>query len=149
MLYPKEDQHNNQLMFSCRSCHYAEPATAACVYRNSLQEQIAETAGNVEDVAQDPTVGDEPSFASAADSCIGDGAFTALDCDEDSDLPRICTYCGKEILCPICGEASDGGVFLEVPDTNQRFSDEQEEVLVEAERQERMLSNTNGYGQTS
>ena len=56
MLYPKEDPSSNVLMFACRSCQYSEPATAACIYRNSLQEQIAETAGNVEDVAQDPTL---------------------------------------------------------------------------------------------
>merc|ERR1711868_208968 len=56
MLYPKEDPTSNLLMFACRSCQYSEPATAACIYRNALQEQIAETAGNVEDVAQDPTL---------------------------------------------------------------------------------------------
>lgn len=56
MLYPKEDPSSNMLMFACRSCQYSEPATAACIYRNALQEQIAETAGNVEDVAQDPTL---------------------------------------------------------------------------------------------
>ncbi|RMY36242.1 hypothetical protein D0866_04062, partial [Hortaea werneckii] len=55
MLYPKEDKLNNQLMFACRMCQWAEPADAMCIYRNALKEEIAETAGNVQDVAQDPT----------------------------------------------------------------------------------------------
>ncbi|KAL1588685.1 hypothetical protein WHR41_02472 [Cladosporium halotolerans] len=68
MLYPKEDPTSNLLMFACRSCQYSEPATAACIYRNALQEQIAETAGNVEDVAQDPTL---PHTAEPCSKCHG------------------------------------------------------------------------------
>ncbi|QIX00415.1 hypothetical protein AMS68_005932 [Peltaster fructicola] len=71
LLYPKEDTHNDKLMFACRTCDYTEDSTSDCVYRNSLQEQIAETAGNIEDVAQDPTLphAAEPcSKCSAADA---------------------------------------------------------------------------------
>ncbi|KAF2481743.1 hypothetical protein BDY17DRAFT_299574 [Neohortaea acidophila] len=56
MLYPKEDRLNNTLMFACRTCTFSEPAGASCIYRNSLKETIAETPGNVQDVAQDPTL---------------------------------------------------------------------------------------------
>ena len=57
MLYPKEDRVNNTLMFACRTCTFSEPAGTSCIYRNSLKETIAETPGNVQDVADDPTVG--------------------------------------------------------------------------------------------
>ncbi|KAF2862345.1 hypothetical protein K470DRAFT_255980 [Piedraia hortae CBS 480.64] len=56
MLYPREDDINSQLMFMCRNCNSSEPAESACVYRNSLKEEIKETAGNIEDVADDPTL---------------------------------------------------------------------------------------------
>lgn len=56
MLYPKEDRTTNTLLFACRTCEYAENAGASCIYRNSLKETIAETPGNVQDVAQDPTL---------------------------------------------------------------------------------------------
>lgn len=151
MLYPKEDTHNNALMFSCRSCQYSEPATAACIYRNSLQEQIAETAGNVEDVAQDPTVGDDGGDDSSAlhnptpASFMDTDAAPASDYDygygDDGAVPEMCTYCGKEILCPFCGQPSDSGVLLEVPDMDQPIGAEREEELVEAEKRERALSN--------
>lgn len=133
MLYPKEDTASNTLMFACRSCQYSEPAQAACIYRNSLQEQIAETAGNVEDVAQDPTVGD----SSAKDSFMEDAMDDARD---DDELPEMCTLCGQEILCPFCGQPSDGCVALEVDDPDRAKTYGQEEALVEAEQRERTMS---------
>lgn len=56
MLYPKEDRMNNQLMFACRTCQFSEPANATCIWRNSLREDVQDTAGNIDDVAQDPTL---------------------------------------------------------------------------------------------
>ncbi|SMR48607.1 unnamed protein product [Zymoseptoria tritici ST99CH_1A5] len=56
MLYPKEDRDNSSLMFACRTCQFSEPATASCIWRNSLKEDVQETAGNVLDVAEDPTL---------------------------------------------------------------------------------------------
>lgn len=113
MLYPKEDPSSNMLMFACRSCQYSEPATAACIYRNALQEQIAETAGNVEDVAQDPTVSD------SAHDHTKDSAMDDMDSDDDDDIPEMCTLCGQEILCPFCGLPSDGHLALEVDDPDR------------------------------
>jgi DNA-directed RNA polymerase II subunit RPB9 len=137
MLYPKEDPSSNLLMFACRSCQYSEPATAACIYRNALQEQIAETAGNVEDVAQDPTVS-HSSHDFAKDSFMGDG-IEDMDSDDD-DIPEMCTLCGQEILCPFCGLPSDAHMALEVDDPDRAQNGEQEEELVKAEQRERAAS---------
>lgn len=138
MLYPKEDPTSNMLMFACRSCQYSEPATAACIYRNALQEQIAETAGNVEDVAQDPTVSDS-AHDFATDSVMQDG--DELDMDSQGDeVPEMCTLCGQEILCPFCGNPSDGHLALEVDDPDRAQNGQQEEELVKAEQRERSMS---------
>lgn len=145
MLYPKEDAASNTLMFACRSCQYSEPAQAARIYRNALKEQVEETPGNVEDVAQDPTVGD----SSPAHDYGGDTGYEGMDIDsedEDEDgLPSTCTLCGNEIKCPYCGEASDGGVALEVDDPEKGVDGLQEEKLVQQEQRERAQS-TAGHG---
>lgn len=134
MLYPKEDKTNSVLMFACQCCPYAEQAEATCIYRNSLKEEIAETAGNVEDVAQDPTVGDYESHDSAYDSAM------EADMDlGDSVVPSMCTLCGQEITCPFCGQPTDGGVMLETTDAALE-TPQQQEKAVEDERRERTLS---------
>lgn len=93
MLYPRENLVDNTLDFACRTCHFTEKASTSCVFRNELRNTVGETAGITQDVSQDPTV-NELSF----------------------DLPEMCTYCGNEICCTICGEPTDRGLFLEVPD---------------------------------
>lgn len=133
MLYPKEDRLNNTLMFACRTCQFSEPAGASCIYRNSLKETIAETPGNVQDVAQDPTVGDKySSFDSANDSAMEDAE--GLDV-----VPDMCTLCGQEILCPICEKPTDRGIMLEADDPEAEVREKGEEV-VEQEKRERTLS---------
>jgi DNA-directed RNA polymerase II subunit RPB9 len=67
-------------MFTCRTCHVAEPATSPCVYQNKLNLQVGDTAGVTQDVGSDPTVG----------------------------LPQFCTYCGEEIACSDCGMRANG-----------------------------------------
>jgi DNA-directed RNA polymerase II subunit RPB9 len=124
-------------MFACRSCQYSEPATAACIYRNALQEQIAETAGNVEDVAQDPTVSDHAHHHDK-DSVMEDHNEDMY--SEGDDIPEMCTLCGQEILCPFCGQPSDGHMALEVDDPDRAQNGEQEEELVKAEQRERAVS---------
>ena len=76
MLYPKEDPHSATLMFACRTCQFSEPAASACVFRNILHNTVGETEGVTQDVASDPTVG----------------------------VPDLCTLCGQEIACDVCGE---------------------------------------------
>lgn len=137
MLYPKEDRMTNTLMFACRTCQFSEPATASCIWRNSLKEDVQETAGNVEDVAQDPTVGND----SARDTHMMDGDDED-DEDDDADIevqdiePEMCTMCGQEILCPICERPTDAHMSLEVADESAQTKQEVEAV-VNAEKQER------------
>ena len=96
MLYPREDKINNTLMFSCRTCNFTEPATSSCVFRNELSNTVGETAGITQDVGSDPTVGPLP----------------------------ICTMCGQEILCEICGEnEAETGLCLEVDDYDVQDDD--------------------------
>lgn len=94
MLYPKEDRVNSVLNFSCRTCSYTEPASTSCIMRNELQSKVGETAGVTQDVAHDPTVGAPP----------------------DTPVPSFCTMCGQEILCPLCGQETDNGFYLEAED---------------------------------
>jgi DNA-directed RNA polymerase II subunit RPB9 len=144
MLYPKEDRENNTLMFACRTCHFSEEADAACIYRNSLKETIAETPGNVQDVAQDPTVGDASNNAYSDDSAY-DSAMEMEDSEEDGNLPNFCTLCGQEITCPYCGQPTDHYVVLETDDPEAEVRKKGEDA-VEDERRERALS---GAGLTS
>ena len=141
MLYPKEDKLNNVLMFACRMCDYAEQAEATCIYRNALKEEIAETAGNVEDVAQDPTVGDFSEYESGS-YVYGGGHDSAMDMDIEGEevVPEMCTLCGKEILCPYCGQPSDNGILLETDNPDAVADPQKEQEQVELEKRERTLS---------
>ena len=133
MLYPKESNDSNTLLFACRTCQFSEPATVSCIYRNSLKEEIAETAGNVEDVAQDPTVGNserDPSDYAMEDDWYGGG---------EDIVPDFCTLCGNEILCPFCDQPTDASMVLEVDDPDFEVKAKGEEV-VKAEKMERQLS---------
>lgn len=145
MLYPKEDSTSNTLMFACRTCQFSEPATASCIWRNSLKEDIKETAGNIDDVAQDPTVG-EPS-----DSVMEDAQDEEDGEEEDSGgdvVPELCTMCGQEILCPVCEQPSDGCLAFEVDDPDQGGA-EQEQEAIEAERRKRTFSGSGANLQAS
>ena len=138
MLYPKEDRMNNTLMFACRTCQFSEPAGASCIYRNSLKETIAETPGNVQDVAQDPTVSEvTSSFDSQYDSAMEDAKGVDV-------IPEMCTFCGQEILCPICEGPTDRGIMLEAEDPEAAVKEKGEDV-VEDEKRERALSGA-GFG---
>ena len=131
MLYPKEDRINNTLMFACRTCQFSEPATASCIWRNALKDDIKETPGEIDDVAQDPTVGN------SSDSAMDD----VEDIEGEDIVPEMCTLCGQEILCPICEKPTDGMLALEVDDPAEK-SEENKEDLVDAEKRERALSGT-------
>jgi DNA-directed RNA polymerase subunit M/transcription elongation factor TFIIS len=62
MLYPKEDEDNHKLQFTCRTCQYTEEATSTCVFRNQLNGDAGETAGVTQDVGSDPTVGNPDPY---------------------------------------------------------------------------------------
>lgn len=150
MLYPKEDKINNALMFACRMCPFAVEAEATCTYRNALKEEIAETAGNVEDVAQDPTVGDPDTDDYVYDHPVYDyedgygydSSMDKMDVSGEEVVPEMCTLCGKEILCPYCNQPSAGGVLLETEDSATAATDDprKEEEQIEAEKRERTMS---------
>ncbi|KAK4135272.1 DNA-directed RNA polymerase II subunit RPB9 [Trichocladium antarcticum] len=56
MLYPKEDEHEHKLMFTCRTCNFSEEATSSCIFRNIQNNAAGETAGVTQDVGSDPTL---------------------------------------------------------------------------------------------
>lgn len=87
MLYPKEDEHEHKLMFTCRTCNFSEEATSTCIFRNILNNAAGETAGVTQDVGSDPTVGN-PSSSSAPDTCT----------------VACCLSCGRIITCEVCGD---------------------------------------------
>nr|POF05835.1 dna-directed rna polymerase ii subunit rpb9 [Quercus suber] len=148
MLYPNEE--NNELLFVCKSCNYKEPAVNALTYRNALKEEVQETAGNILDVAQDPTVGNDLSaqayLREQTRSDDGDLDFdgdSAMDVDMDiigeDAVPEMCTLCAQEILCPVCGGPSGNGIALETEDPSDEDPQKQAD-MVELERRERALS---------
>lgn len=138
MLYPLVDDENNQLLFKCKTCNHIEHASNPCIYRNSLKEDIAETAGNIDDVSQDPTVGDSNNPSDSAMEGVDFG-----DDDGGSGMPDFCTLCGQEILCPTCGQPYDTSVALAVDDPTSEMESKGQDI-VEAERRERALSGVSG-----
>ncbi|KAK4898608.1 hypothetical protein LTR27_003780 [Elasticomyces elasticus] len=140
MLYPKEDDVNNQLMFACRMCRYSEKAEVTCIYRNALKEEIAETAGNTDDVEDDPTVGDDDDEQLPDYNYNYDSAMEMEDMYGEETVPEMCTLCGKEITCPICGRPSSNMIALETDDPGDSEDPQAEEQKVEEERRERALS---------
>ncbi|KAJ5486523.1 DNA-directed RNA polymeraseM/15kDa subunit [Penicillium desertorum] len=110
LLYPKEDRVNNQLMFTCRTCHVGEPASSHCVYQNHLHSQVGDTAGVTQDVTSDPTVC-APGFCTLCGDIV-----TCSICDPtpDEDLSEVAPPVGDSLesselprankLCPSCGE---------------------------------------------
>lgn len=94
----------NQLIFQCRNCSWSTEVGATCIYRNELSGNVSETAGVIQDVASDPTVGDI--------------------------IPQFCIYCNECIVCPTCNQPTDGGQYLEVdnsPDADDEDVDREKE----------------------
>ncbi|OQE42389.1 hypothetical protein PENCOP_c004G00203 [Penicillium coprophilum] len=93
LLYPKEDRVNNQLMFTCRTCHVGEPASSHCVYQNHLHSQVGDTAGVTQDVTSDPTVC-APAFCTLCGDII-----TCFTCDftTDEDIPENAAPAGDSL----------------------------------------------------
>ena len=85
MLYPKEDEENQKLQFTCRTCQYTEEAATTCIFRNELDTSVGETAGVTQDVGSDPTVG-----------------LSQLPAE-----PVFCLLCGCTVTCLVCGAAFD------------------------------------------
>ncbi|KAK5659640.1 hypothetical protein OQA88_847 [Cercophora sp. LCS_1] len=90
MLYPKEDEVDRKLLFTCRTCSYSEEATSSCIFRNVLNNAAGETAGVTQDVGSDPTVS-TPIFP---DNSVSpeEGPFSLV----------FCVSCGVPIVCSVC-----------------------------------------------
>ncbi|PNS15232.1 hypothetical protein CAC42_8233 [Sphaceloma murrayae] len=119
MLYPREDRTLGTLTFQCRNCQFSEEVGPVCIYRNELSGTIGETSGVTQDVASDPTVGDPPDLGPI--------------------VPEFCTFCGQEILCPTCGDPTDGGQCLVVVDEEAYVDD-----VLEQEVDQEILAAENG-----
>ncbi|KAL1839409.1 hypothetical protein VTJ49DRAFT_1540 [Mycothermus thermophilus] len=125
MLYPKEDEAERKLMFTCRTCNFSEEATSSCIFRNTMSNSAGETAGVTQDVASDPTVG-SPCFSfthvdsdrqvsnslpsppplcvgspdsvtSSLASTVASASITSSTCTVSS-----CLSCGRIISCNVC-----------------------------------------------
>jgi DNA-directed RNA polymerase II subunit RPB9 len=128
LLYPKEDENEHKLMFTCRTCKFSEEATSSCIYRNVLNNAVGETAGVTQDVGSDPTVGTNFIIPSEGMCEDGDSTASAYVC---------CLCCGALIVCEVCGDRlailpSDGGTHDPDEDECQLagFDSEEEDIRV-------------------
>lgn len=56
LLYPREDRQVSKLIYVCKACSSVQESEPACTYRAQLSSNVQETAGVVQNVANDPTV---------------------------------------------------------------------------------------------
>jgi len=107
MLYPKEDEVERKLMFTCRTCNFSEEATSSCIFRNAMNNAVGETAGVTQDVGSDPTVGgSSPSSFGDRDALDRrDSRSSALSASSNLSTCTIssCLGCGIMIACETCG----------------------------------------------
>ncbi|KAL1869205.1 hypothetical protein VTK73DRAFT_3206 [Phialemonium thermophilum] len=96
MLYPKEDEENHKLQFTCRTCQYTEEANSTCIYRNVLNNAAGETAGVTQDVASDPTL---PRSNRTCPACKHDEAVFFQSQQRSAEtgmkLFYVCCECGN------------------------------------------------------
>jgi DNA-directed RNA polymerase II subunit RPB9 len=111
MLYPKEDELERKLMFTCRTCNFSEEATSSCIFRNAMNNAAGETAGVTQDVGSDPTVGspfiscggdgEEVQGSAAPGSPVSPGLSRS---STPSACVSSCLGCGRIIVCETCGD---------------------------------------------
>lgn len=87
LLYPREDRALNKLVYKCKACEFVQEHESGCTYRTHLSSNVQETAGVVQNVANDPTV--------------GSSAY---------ELPSFCTMCGECLKCASCGEPTEQSI---------------------------------------
>ncbi|KAF1986643.1 DNA-directed RNA polymeras-like protein II subunit rpb9 [Aulographum hederae CBS 113979] len=95
MLYPRDDDAEQRLMFACRTCQYSEPATSSCIFRNDLSTTVGDTAGITQDVSQDPTL---PRTVKPCPSCNENDAvfFQSQQRTAETTMKNyyVCCSCG-------------------------------------------------------
>ena len=118
MLYPKEDEVDRKLMFTCRTCNFSEEATSSCIFRNAMNNAAGETAGVTQDVGSDPTVGihslslDGGRRGSGASGLSNLSRSTSSAASWPSSTTSAassacvssCLGCGSMIVCETCGD---------------------------------------------
>jgi DNA-directed RNA polymerase II subunit RPB9 len=114
MLYPKEDELERKLMFTCRTCNFSEEATSSCIFRNAMNNAAGETAGVTQDVGSDPTVGspfiswDEEGSGlrgSAAPGLpVSSRSSRSSSSSTSSACVSTCLGCGRIIVSDTCGD---------------------------------------------
>ncbi|KAK4155768.1 DNA-directed RNA polymerase II subunit RPB9 [Chaetomidium leptoderma] len=105
MLYPKEDEVDRKLMFTCRTCNFSEEATSSCIFRNAMNNAAGETAGVTQDVGSDPTVGSDSLSSDAMDSGRrGSGSSGLSSSSTTSACISPCIGCGSMVVCETCGD---------------------------------------------
>lgn len=147
MLYPKEDEAEHKLMFTCRTCNFSEEATSSCVFRNAMNNAAGETAGVTQDVGSDPTVGGRSSSSSASSSHLVGGNGSGREWSagrpesaaSDASVYASCLGCGRMIVCGVCGERfamvpastpeRSDIVFLELGAMDSRLGTEESEAV--------------------
>jgi len=103
MLYPKENEDERKLMFTCRTCNYSEEATSMCIYRNVLNNAVGETAGVTQDVSSDPTVGSPSSSTLSTTLAPASISSPASSKPSEGGSVGCCYSCGRMIMCERCG----------------------------------------------
>ncbi|KAK4187526.1 hypothetical protein QBC35DRAFT_384653 [Podospora australis] len=112
MLYPKEDDNDHRLMFTCRTCNFSEEAKSTCIFRNVLNNAAGETAGVTQDVGSDPTVGTSSVASRAIPSSSSSSSSHGHHC-----VYVCCLTCGRMITCEICGAELATLPIESLPDT--------------------------------
>jgi DNA-directed RNA polymerase II subunit RPB9 len=96
MLYPKEDEVDRKLMFTCRTCNFSEEATSSCIFRNAMNNAAGETAGVTQDVGSDPTL---PRAKRTCPACNHDEAVFFQSQQRSAEtgmkLFYVCCDCGN------------------------------------------------------
>ncbi|KAK4244782.1 hypothetical protein C7999DRAFT_16978 [Corynascus novoguineensis] len=107
MLYPKEDEAERKLMFTCRTCNFSEEATSSCIFRNTMNNAVGETAGVTQDVGSDPTVGGFSSLPLDTDpsKLRGSPSFSNLPSSSTASASvSSCLGCGRMIAYQTFGD---------------------------------------------
>jgi DNA-directed RNA polymerase II subunit RPB9 len=108
MLYPKEDEADRKLMFTCRTCNFSEEATSSCIFRNAMNNAAGETAGVTQDVGSDPTVGIHSLSLDGWRRASGSSGLSASSSVSGLSGVSACLFsclgCGSMIVCETCGD---------------------------------------------
>ncbi|KAG7291145.1 hypothetical protein NEMBOFW57_001156 [Staphylotrichum longicolle] len=135
MLYPKEDEVDRKLMFTCRTCNFSEEATSSCIFRNTMNNAAGETAGVTQDVGSDPTPGTPELELDEASSTMGFDQDVDMDDDDELDVDlddvEIVSWTGESLdeLGALMSRTED---FFGLRDIDLGLEEKAENILVGA-----------------